>query len=286
MTRPVAAAVLTGLAAAILVASGWAARPTSASNKHAAERDSVRLLQRLVLPSGAVRLAGEPRGDGGFLRQADGIPAGLLVDRHSFWLVHEPLKRTMSFLTRHAPRGATLIGTGRMGGPQIPANKSYTFSFPPLAGRIATRELEVALVALPRRRTGVRADGQGVWMVPRPASEKLPAGVRVVDVRTRKAHVRVTSGAKVRRIVRLFDALPIVQPHSADHCPPDTIRRPPMTLRFLSARGALLARALVPGSFAVGACAPIEFWIGSHRQKPLAGHLYGRIEQLLGVRFG
>lgn len=286
MTRPVAATLLAGLAAATLVAGGWAARPTSAGNKRAAEQDAARLLDRLVLPSGAVRVAGEPRGDGGFLHQADGIPAGQLVDRHCFWLVPEPLRRTISFLTRHAPRGSTLIGTGRMGGPQIPVNKSFTFSFPAFAGRIATRQLEVALVALPHRRTGVRADGQDVWMVPRPASEKVPAGVRKVDVRTSKAHVRVTSGAKVRRIVRLFDALPIVQPDTGYHCPPDTIRRPPMTLRFLSAQGALLARARVPGSFAAGSCAPIEFWIGGHRQKPLSGQLYGRIEQLLGVRFG
>jgi hypothetical protein len=122
--------------------------------------------------------------------------------------------------------------------------------------------------------------------VPRPRSEKVPAAVREVDVRTSKAHVRVTTAAKVRRIVRWFDALPIVQPGGRFGCPPDTVRRPPMSLRFRSADGLLLARASVPGSFAIGACAPIEFWIGSHRQKPLSGHLYGRIERLLGVRFG
>ena len=32
-----------------------------------------------------------------------------------------------------------------------------------------------------------------------------------------------------------------------------------MSLRFLAADGALLARARVPGSFAAGSCAPIEF---------------------------
>jgi hypothetical protein len=36
----------------------------------------------------------------------------------------------------------------------------------------------------------------------------------------------------------------------------------------------------------IGACAPIRFWVGSHRQKPLSGHLYAHIERLLGVRFG
>jgi hypothetical protein len=165
-------------------------------------------------------------------------------------------------------------------------NKSFTFSFRGMTGRISTRQLEVNLVALPHHQTGIRADAQDVWIVPRPADETLPAGVREIDVKTSKAHVHVTSKPKVRGIMRLFDALPIVQPGHVPGCPPDTIRRPPMSLRFLSASGVLLARASVPGSFAIGACAPIEFWIGSHREKPLSGHLYDRVEQLLRVRFG
>ena len=285
MKRIVASAVVCGVAAATLAAGVSAARPTSASNKRTAEHDTARLVQRLVLPAGAVQLAREPRGDGGLLRHSGSTPSGLLVDRHRLWLVHEPLAKVEEFLARRPPRGGRNSGTGSSGGTGIPANASTTFSFPALAGRVSLRNLEVDLVALPHHRTGVRADAQDIWVLPRPAGEKVPAAVREVDVRTRKAHVRVTSAAKVRRIVRLFDALPVVQPGFYG-CPPDTIRRPPMSLRFLSARGALLARASVPGSFSTGSCAPIEFWIGSHRQKPLSGHLYGQIGRLLGLRFG
>ncbi len=285
MKRIVASAVVCGLAAATLVAGVPAARPTSASNKRTAERDTARLLQRLVLPTGAVQLAREPRGDGGLLKRSGSIPSGLLVDRHRLWLVHEPLGKVVAFVDNRPPSGGKNSGTGSSGGTGIPPNASTTFSFPALGGRVSSRELEVDLVALPHHRTGVRADAQDIWVLPRPASEKVPGAVREVGVRTRKAHVRVTSAAKVRRIVRLFDALPVVQPGFYG-CPPDTIRRPAMSLRFLSARGALLARASVPGSFAIGSCAPIEFWIGSHRQKPLSGHLYGQIGRLLGVRFG
>jgi hypothetical protein len=122
-------------------------------------------------------------------------------------------------------------------------------------------------------------------MVPRPRGERIPSAVRAVDVRTSKVHARVTGAARVREIVRAFDELPIVQPGDVISCPPDTIHRPTMSLRFLSADGALLARARVPGSFAAGSCAPIEFWIGSHRQKPLSGQIYGSIERVLGVHF-
>lgn len=286
MKRSVGAAVALGLLLAAATAAQSARAPTSGSNKRAAERDTAQLLHRVVLPTGAVRLAHEPRGDGGLLRHADSAPSGLLVDRHRLWLVHEPLRQMAAFVAHHPPRGGHLSGTGHASGRHIPANKSFTFSFRPIPGRISSRELEVTLVTLPRDRTGVRADAQDIWMVPRPPTEKVPAAVREIDVRTSKAHRQVESAAKVRRIVGWFDALPIVQPGGRFGCPPDTVRRPPMSLRFLSAKGVLLARASVPGSFAIGSCAPIEFWIGSHRQKPLSGHLYGRISRLLGTRFG
>jgi hypothetical protein len=259
---------------------------TSSGNKRTAEQDAGRLLRRLALPAGAVQLAREPHGDGSLLKQAGSLPSGLLVDRHRFWLIHEPLGAVVGFVDHHSPSGAKKSGMGTSGGPGVPANASTTFSFPALPGRMATRELEVELVALPHHRTGVRVDAQDIWLAPRPANENVPSAVRMVDVRTSKAHVRVTAAAKVRELVRSFDALPIVQPGVVFHCGPDTAQRPTMSLRFLSAGGALLGRARVPGSFAAGSCAPIEFWIGGRRQKPLAGHIYGRIEHLLGVRFG
>jgi hypothetical protein len=286
MKRALRWTVAGGLLLATATAPGSAARPTRAGNEHLAARDTSRLLRRLELPGSAVRIFGEPRGDGGLLKQPGSIPSGLLVDRHRLWLVREPLERVIAFVEHRPPRAGRASGTGWSSGKGIPANRSITFSFRPLAGRISLRELEVTLVALPRGSTGVRGDAQDTWILPRPPSEKLPSTVREVDVETSKAHVRVTAATKVRRIVRWFDALPIVQPGGGYHCPPDTIRRPTMSLDFRSASGALLARASVPGSFSIGACAPIQFWIGSRRQKPLSGHLYGRISRLLGTRFG
>lgn len=268
------------------VAAASASRPTSAGNKRrASERNAARLLRRVALPAGAHRLSREPSGDGGLLKKSDSLPSGPLVDRHRFWLMPEPFAQVSQFVHSRLPHGAKLSGTGTGSGPQVPANKSFTFSFPALPGRISSRALEVVLVALPHHWTGVRADAQDVWLVPRPASEKVPAAVRVIDVQSRKGHIRVTSAAKVRRLVRLFDSLPIVQPGGIYGCPPDTIRRPPLTLRFLSVQGALLARASVPGSFSSGSCAPIKFWIEGRREKPLSGQIYGRIERVLGVHF-
>jgi hypothetical protein len=282
--RIAAAALALGVAAAFVPAA-TAARPASATNKQAAERDASRLLRRMVLPTAAVRLSREPSGDGGLLQKSDSLPSGPLVDRHRFWRVHEPFPQVSQFVRARLPHGARLTGTGTGSGPQVPANKSFTFSFPALPGQISSRALEVELVALPHHWTGIRADAQDVWLVPRPSSEKVPAAVRVIEVRSRRAHVHVTSAAKVRRLVRLFDSLPIVQPGGIYGCPPATIRRPPLTLRFLSVQGALLATASVSGSFSSGSCAPIKFWIEGRPQEPLSGQIYRRIERVLGVRF-
>ena len=287
MKRIVASLLGCGVLVIALTAAGSAPRPANESSRRTAERDAARLLLRLALPSRAVRLAREPRGDGGLLKQAQSIPAGPLVDRHRLWLVHEPLRRVVAFVDRRPPRGRRTSGTGSAGGTGIPANASMTFSFPALAGHVSLRQLEVTLAALPHRSTGVRADAQEIWVVSRPPSEKVPSAVREVDVRSSRAYVRVTAAATVRRIVWWFDELPIVQPGGTYHCPPDSGKEAAMTLRFRSANGALLAHARVPHAALDGICAPTEFWIGDHREKPLRGErLYERVSRLLGVRFG
>jgi hypothetical protein len=160
-----------------------------------------------------------------------------------------------------------------------------TFSFSAIAGRISLREVEVTLVALRNHTTGVRADAQDIWVLPRSPSENVPATVREIDVRTTRAHVRVTAPSRVRRIIRWFDALPIVQP-GVFHCLVPRLK-PVMTLRFRSETGVMLAKAQVPHAVVNGFCAPIRFWIGGRPQTPLGGRrFYQRIERLLGVRFG
>lgn len=262
-----------------------AARPAGGDNKRAAERDTAQLLRRLQLPRGAVPLSRGPSGDGGLLKHPESVPSGLLVDRHRLWRVHDHLSRVVAFVERHVPRGGRTLGTGSAGGSGVPANASMTFSFSAIAGRISLREVEVTLVALRNHTTGVRADAQDIWVLPRSPSENVPATVREIDVRTTRAHVRVTAPSRVRRIIRWFDALPIVQP-GVFHCLVPRLK-PVMTLRFRSETGVMLAKAQVPHAVVNGFCAPIRFWIGGRPQTPLGGRrFYQRIERLLGVRFG
>jgi hypothetical protein len=66
--------------------------------------------------------------------------------------------------------------------------------------------------------TGLRADSQVVWITPRPASGRIPAGSRrLVLTTTRFGHViqgplTVRSFGAIHRVIRLLNALPAAQP--------------------------------------------------------------------------
>ena len=230
------------------VAAATASRPTSAGNRRLPNGTPPGSSDGSCCPREPIACRASRRTTAASSKKSDSLPSGPLVDRHRFWLMPEPFAQVSQFVHSRLPRGARLTGTGTSSGPHVPANSPFTISFPALPDRISSRALEVVLVALPI--TGpVRVDAQDVLDGPRPAGEKVPAAVRVIEVQSRKAHIRVTSAAKVRRLVRLFDSLPIVQPGGIYGCLPDTIHGPRLSLRFLSTRGALLARASVPGSF-------------------------------------
>jgi hypothetical protein len=117
-------------------------------------------------------------------------------------------------------------------------------------------------------------------LVGHPAT-RIPSGVRTIDVRSPSGLVRVTDSAKVVRIVRWFDALPVA-PHRIYYCPFIRYKRP-TTLAFRNADGARLARARTPGSAACGSS--FDYSIRGRAQKPvLAGRFLARVGHLLGMR--
>lgn len=266
--------------------------PTTAGNRLLAHRDAEQLIQRVVLPADARRLRRSPGHAGGLLAHPPRAPAGELVDRRRLWRVDEPLGTVVAFVRAHRPQGASkgLAGYGSSGGPRVPENETLSYAFPALAGRISLRSLSITLVALPDGWTGVRADAQDIWVVTRPRTEAVPAGVREVDVRDAgRLAGRFTEPAQVAKIVRWLDALPIVQPGAAFSCPM-LVYGPVVKLDLRSADGALLAQARMPmrfrdGSLVSTACTAIEFSIGGRRQTPLVGGRFLlRLEHLLGRR--
>jgi hypothetical protein len=260
----------------------------AAQREHAAFRKAETLMREFIPPPGA-RPTRRPPGYRSVhvLHQSTGALAEEAASIHRFWTVRAPLKTVSAFVRAHRLHGFGHFGalwfTGK------PHYLSMGSSWPAAPDSIPRRYFSVTVVALPHI-TVLRVDARVVWVYPRSPSEKVPSGVRMIDIhipqRNRVRIVRVLNGAKLTRIIRWFDALPISPPGVHVPClggvPGDII------LSFRSASGAVLAHARVPRSNAA-ACDPIGFKIGSHTQRPLIDgftreSFTSRVGKLLGLQ--
>jgi hypothetical protein len=267
--------------------------PTAAANKLAAGRDAQHLLTLAQLPPGAVKSTIEPAGDGGVLSSSFTRALGLLVDRHEWWTVQASLPSVVAFLQSHPPAGSKLSMSGQSGGPGVPPNQALGFSLRPVAGVISARSVLVEAVALRGGATGIRIDAQDTWMLPRPAGERVPAGVHVIEITSGgprgATSLMVTRGSTVRRIISLIDTLPIVQP-GAVSCPNLMEASPTVTFVFPAGLGKrVLARASVTlfDGLLSTSCNPMSFSVRGRAMKPLLGGTFLKhVQRLLHVRLG
>jgi hypothetical protein len=173
-----------------------------------------------------------------------------------------------------------------------------TRAWPPTAGVLDTRWLELQVTARAHGGTLLWAESQSQWVVTRPAAERIPAGVREVDVsdawpgKRPLLTRRVTGHAQVRALVGLFNSLGIAQPVTIN-CPAETLT-PIVTVRFRRSAGATpVARAAVsasanfpwPADLPGANCYPITFSVEGRRGTPLVGNVIAPLQRRLGVRF-
>lgn len=288
----VLACVAAGAASAL--AGSASVRRTTAQNHHAARRDASALLGQVPLPNGATRSSQEPAGDGGVLAgPAFMIGVGNLVDDHSWWTVNEGLNQVFDYVQSNPPHGGTLDTTCGSAANTQPQWKCLGFSFSPRPGVLGVRELVVSIVALGDGSTGIRADTEVQWIVPRSPAEKVPAGTRIVHVvkvvpgQRPSVSRTVTSRSEVHKIVRLIDRLPTVQPANY-HCPAQTSSVPVVSFTFQSsANGSVLARASVRSDVLNddSICEAMTFRVDG-RSEPALGRARGfltAVGRLLGV---
>lgn len=266
------------LAVAVSGAAGRASRRTAAINRQAAARDAGELLARLRLPFGAVLVSHEPVGDAGVLAlPALGQGTSDVVDHHVWWRLSKTPADVLAFVKAHRPSGSKKVTSGSGGGLRQPSSEFVGFGWPPVAGVLGTRWLLVEVVRLSDGSTGVRADAQVMWIIPRPVGEKVPVGVHEIDItRGTRGHppslsLHVTSRATVREIVAMIDQLPTVQPEAIS-CPAFPVDGPVVTFRFRPARGApALATASEPSwvTEPTTPCDPLSITIRGRPQTPL-----------------
>ena len=247
----------------------------AAGRKHAAAAEARRLLRELVPPPGA-RATGQPHGYAGVLSRSGPAPLGEYVDAHRFWSVREPLKTVIAFLRTHRVRGF------RPSGSSWGTRKPHYLIMSSRQGRM--RFLTITSVGLAGR-TLIRADVQVGWIYPRSPIERVPPRTSEIDLRAPKVSEKITDPARVARIIRWFDALPVSPPGIAVPCP--LALDPSITLSFRDADGVRLAHAKLPPTLA-WLCNSIAFTIGGREQRPLIDRAHGesfvrRLQQLLGV---
>lgn len=248
-----------------------------AERMRAAVREARELEREFVPPPGA--LPDPSRHDhGGILNRPDYRPFGETAAARRYWRVDEPLAAVVTFLRAHDPRHFTRLGSAY--GTERPGGSRYLMRTLDWNG---SRYLDETIVARPGH-TVIKVDTQVAWVYPRSPREIVPAATRRIVVHAPAWSLTVTNPAKVERIVRWFDALPVLPPGMPVACP--LVLSPKLMLSFRDAAGAGLARARVPTTSA-GICDPIRFKVGGRTRRPLIDqeHVEGfgrRLERLLG----
>jgi hypothetical protein len=289
---------LTLAVALLLVATVASTRGATSrgANHPAAEQDAAGLLGRVILPAGAMAVSQEPAGDNEALSGPPVTQAGVkIVDRHRWWTIPEPVSTVYGFVRSHVPPQAKLFTwSGPPGSVGAPAASFVAFAFRPGVGYLPLRELAVEMVGLAGGSTGVRADAQVQWVIPRPRGERIPGRARLVEVTVARpgatplATRTVTDRYRVHRIAAMIDGLQIVQPE-AINCPSYPTSAPEVTFTFRAAAGApVLARASEPAyaSEPTTPCDPMTITIDGRRWTPLLGGAFvvHAAQQMLHMR--
>ena len=246
------------------------------ANVVAARQDAEAHLGQLLLPPGATSSPGQPVGAGNRLESpafTTGSPLQL-VDVPGWWLVPGQPPEVLSWIEAHPPPGSIWKITSSDILKGVTESWSAGFEWPPISEVVGVRYLVVKVTADADGSTALRADGEDVWTVPHPASERIPQSARVLEVSRaipgRAAKTIIVTRARIAHAVAaLIDHLPIAQP-GLMYCP--TFNRPStrFTLTFRATQsGPVLAQAVqsIPGR----GCSGMGLTIRGHPQPALIG---------------
>jgi hypothetical protein len=251
-----------------------------------AASDAAQSLQLLQLPDGATRVTDNPAAEPALL-DAPGVGAPAtpnLVDQHEFWRVPGAPQDVIAWLKAHRPVGSRIFAEGSGGKNGTPAVWSVEFDRKPAAGLLSQRGLSVTAARAGDGATALRVDALVVWVTQRPATERVPAGARSIDVlvtgpnHEHLSNFSVGTRASVAAVARLLNRLPVIQP-GVFLCPLDRGLHVHLTFRGTGGRAAL-ASALAT----IGGCASVDLSIGGVRQTPLAGYgFFDELQSIVGV---
>jgi hypothetical protein len=210
------------------------------------------------------------------------------------WTASEDPATVLSFVQAHLPPGSTISGSGS-GGPAF--TQSVTRSWPVLHRILDSRLLLIEVTERAGGGTRLYVEAQSQWVVTRPRGERIPGGVREVDItdgwpgQPPFLSRRVTSAADVQKLVGVFNSLGIAQPVGVS-CPSESVV-PVVTVSFRTGEtGVAVAQATVdssanlpwPASAPGWNCFSIAFTVRGRTWNRLVGNVIAPIQHVLHVK--
>lgn len=238
------------------------------SNEQAAKREAVSLLGDLSLPNGATQARRDPS-ESNALASTARLSSPELVDRHRFFVLPQAPPEVVAWVRSHQPPGARL--EGHWSG--VPALAGWTFALTPQGGRLSAIRLVVELAAAKGGGTALRVDGEVTWVRPRPRSERIPRGVKVVSVvltdRSRhiSLHRTLADRRSVRRAISIVEGLPLYQ-GGIRRCPPDRHRNTIVHMRFRKRRA---SKPVATVTIDDNSCTSVRLRVHGHAEPALSG---------------
>jgi hypothetical protein len=193
------------------------------------------MLAEVPLPVGSSESSTDPAEAGSLLAGPGFGPPGTpnAVDEHAWWLVPVTPAEALAYICTHLPPDTTrpVSFGGALSGPNVPENMIAGFTWPGSPGTLA-----VWAVRLANGSTALRVDAEVVWVIPRAASERVPARARLLTISFHKTGgaligiksnrpavlgrlpSRVTSVTRIEKIAALLNELRVHQP-GLRHCP-------------------------------------------------------------------
>jgi hypothetical protein len=259
--------------------SSVTAQSAIATPKQRATADAASILSSFVPPAGADRLSGaSAAGPAGSALRAPTIivqgPGSVadVVDQVSWWRVPGTPQAALAWEKAHLPHRFTAAGTVSAGDP--PARWTGYYSLAPVAGVLASRELDVQAVSAGSGKTDLRVDAQVQWVPAKSPSEQVPSSVTAVTVSARTGPVAgakaptpvtITNQATVRKLASIVNGLALA-PQGLMHCPVSMDRAVQMTFRDGAAGPA--AATVTAG---LSGCQGVTFYADGKAQPVLAG---------------
>jgi hypothetical protein len=278
---------------AITALGGHGDRVNSAPNRELAAAIAQHLLGTLVLPAEATESSTDPSVSG-LLGHRESAPATpQLTGAHRFWRIPGAPAAMLNWLKAHPPAGSEISGSGSSGraSPELKAYlekhrpapapiedlPGYTtltwwveYSFPEVPGRISSVALQADVAEAAGGGTALRADSEVVWAIPRPASEHIPARIRLVEavVNESARHVHIARAFRSPGVIRgIIATVERLERQGAGACVPPAFEGEEVELRFRRSKSsAPVARVRANEN----PCRPAEVWVRGQRQPDLA----------------